>query len=65
MSKCQCKNIIIRRKGNVTSPKPSYPTTARPEQVNRVEAHKNDLKNDFVKIMEVLKEEIFFNPQRN
>ena len=65
MPKCQCKNIINKRKNNVTSSEPSYLTTARPEQINRVGVHKNNLKNYFMNIIEVLKEEFFKKPQRN
>lgn len=37
---------------------PSNPTTARPEHSNTAKAQENDLKTDFMKMIEVLKEEM-------
>lgn len=44
--------------GNMAPPEPSYPTTVRPEYFNAAEAQKKDLKTIFMKVIEVLKEEI-------
>ena len=39
-------------------PEPSYLTTVRPEHSNTAEAQENDLKNNFMKMIEVLKEKM-------
>lgn len=36
---------------------PSYPTAARPEHINPAKAQENDIKNSFVKIIELFKQE--------
>ena len=58
MSKCQCKNTINKIKGNMAPQKTGYPRTVRPEQPNTSKAQENNLKTNFVKIIEVLKEEM-------
>ena len=45
-------------KSNTTPVKPKDPTTARPEQPNMDEPEENDLKNNFKKMFESLKEEM-------
>ena len=35
-----------------------YPMTARPEYSNTAEAQENDLKNNFMKMIEILKDSI-------
>lgn len=56
--KCQCKNRINNRKGNMTPPKSSYPMTGRSEKSSAAEAQVNYHKNNSMKIMEILKEEM-------
>lgn len=44
--------------GNMARPELSYPVTARHEYSNAAETKENDLKTNFIKIIEVLKEEM-------
>lgn len=39
----------------MSPPEPSYPTTTSPENPDTTEAHENDLKTNFTKMIEVLK----------
>ena len=41
----------------MATPEPSGPTTGRPEHPNPEEAEESDLKNNFIKMIETLKEE--------
>ena len=54
----QGKNTHNTTKSNMTSVKTSDPTTAWPEQPNIDEAEENDLKNNFRRMFETLKEEM-------
>lgn len=56
MPKCQCKKISNSRKGNMVSLEHSYHLTARTDQSNAAKAQENDLKNDFMKMIDVLKD---------
>ena len=51
----QRKNAIINGQSNVR-PGYSYPSTASPENSNTGEAQVTDLKTNFIKVIEVLKE---------
>lgn len=42
----------------MTLEEPSGPTTGRPEQTNAEEPKENDLKNNFLKMLETLQEEM-------
>ena len=52
------KNTCNTTKSNTTPVKPKYSTRARPEQPNIDEAEENDLKNNFKRMFETLKEEM-------
>ena len=58
MCKCWCKNTSNKTKGNVAQPEPIYPPRARPEHSNAAKAHGSDLKNNFMKMIEAVKEEM-------
>lgn len=58
MPKDQCKNKIINSQGNKAPPEPSSPMTTRPEYSSTVAAQGNNLKNNFTKMIEVLKQEM-------
>lgn len=58
MPRGQHKNIINNSQDNMAPPEPSYSTTASSEHSDTVEAQENNLKINFMKRMEVLKEEI-------
>jgi hypothetical protein len=53
-----CKNIINNTQGNISPLEPRYRTTAGPEYSNIHEAQEIDLKNTFMNIREMLKEEM-------
>ena len=61
----QGKNTCNTAKSNVTSVESSDPTTARLEQPNIDETEENDLKDNFRRMFEALKEEMRKFPQRN
>lgn len=42
--------------GNILPQEPSYPTTGRPEYCNTTEAQEKDLKRNFMKMIDILKE---------
>ena len=52
------KNTINNNQGNLAPPELGYPMTERPEYSNTFEWQENDLKTNFVKIIEVLKAEM-------
>ena len=52
------KNTYNTTKSNTTPVKPKDPTTARPEQPNMDEPEENDLKNNFKRMFEILKDEM-------
>jgi hypothetical protein len=54
MLRCQCKNTTNNRQGNMSPPKPRYPTITTPGYSNTAEARENDPKIKFIKIIEVL-----------
>lgn len=47
----------MNRKNNVAPPDSSFPTTSRPELINTVEAQEEDLKANFMKMIQFFKEE--------
>ena len=61
----QGKNTYNTTKSNTTPVKTSGPTTAILEQPNIDEAEENDLKINFRRMFEVLKEKMKKFPQRN
>lgn len=58
MLKHQCKNTINSSQGNITPPEPSHPTTASHRYSNTAVSQENDLETNFIKIIEVLNEEM-------
>ena len=58
MSKGQFKNIINKSQRSMAAPESSQLTTASSGYSNAAEIQVNDLKTNFIKIGEVLKEEI-------
>ena len=52
------KNTCYTTKSSTTPVKPKDTTTVRPEQPNMNEAEENDLKNDFKRMFETLKEKM-------
>ena len=58
MPRCQHKNTVNNRQGNMSPPKPSYPTTGTPEYSNATETQEKDLKINFMKMIDVLTEKV-------
>ena len=58
MSKDEEKNIINRSHDNMIHSENSYPTTASPEYPNTVEAGENGIKSNFMKMIDVFKDEL-------
>ena len=58
MGRQQGKSTLSTTKSNTTPIKTSGPTTARLEHPNTDEAEENDLKNNFRRMFEALKEEM-------
>ena len=56
MPRGQYENTINNSQDNMAPPELSYPTTASPGYSNIAEAQENDLKTNFMKMIEVLKE---------
>ena len=56
MPKGQHKNSIRKTQNNMSPPEPSHLTTALSEHSNIPEAQGKDLKTNFMKMIEVLKE---------
>jgi len=54
----QHRNIINQSQGTVAPPEPSDPATASPGCFNTAEAQENDLKYNFMTMVESFKEEI-------
>jgi hypothetical protein len=65
MPRCRCNNTTHNSQENPFSPEISYPTSAGPEHSNIAEGKR--FKNNSMKVMEVLKEEVnkcwFTNPE--
>lgn len=61
MVKSQCKNTVKNKKGNMVPLEPSYPTISRPDYSNAAKAQENNLRNNFMKMIEAHKEEILKN----
>lgn len=58
MPRCHFKNIINNSQGNMLPPEPSYHATESPEYFKATESQEKDLKPNFIKMIELLKEEI-------
>ena len=58
MPNLQCQNAINNGQGNMVPTEPSYPRTATPEYSGATGSQENDLKNNFMKMIDVLKEKI-------
>ena len=52
------QDTTIRSQGTTTAPEPSYLTTEIPGYTNTAEAHADDLKSNFIKMMQAFKEDI-------
>lgn len=55
MPKALCNDTVNNIQGNVAPPEPTYPMTARPEYSSAAEVQENDLKGNFLKMIEILK----------
>ena len=55
--RCQCKDSFSNLKCNKVAPEPSGHTTGRPDHINPEEDEENNLKYNYLKIIETLKEE--------
>lgn len=58
MPRYQHKKKVSNSQGNMAPPKPSYPTTANTEYSNTNEAQQRNLTTNFVKIIEMIKEDM-------
>ena len=52
------QDTTIRSQGTTTAPEPSYLTTEIPGYTNTAEAHADDLKSNFIKMIDDIKEEM-------
>lgn len=48
--------MSTNNQGNMLAQEPSYPTAERPEYCNTTEAQEKDLKRNFMKMIDILKE---------
>ena len=58
MGRLHYKNTFNNTENNMVPPEISASISARPEQPKTDEAERNDIKNNFIKMIEVLKEEM-------
>lgn len=55
MPKSLCNDTVNNIQGNVAPPELTYPMTARTEYSSAAEVQENDLKGNFMKMIEILK----------